>query len=226
MGLPWWSSGLRFHAFNEMGTGSPGDLPNPGMEPRSPALHAHSLPVEPQGKPKNTGVGSISLLQWIFLTQELNWGSVLCLQCRRRSFNSWVGKILWRRAWQLTSILTWRIPKDRGAWQAIVHNITKSWTRLKWVSMCIVDRKTLILNFKGVLGQKTWIIFFQLKPPQTLTSAFRVVRWAFLTTPFLYSDNLDSLLASSCLSSVQLPCCHQNTRAETKPCSCPFFPTH
>ena len=29
-----------------------------------------SLLAEPQGKPKNTGVGSLSLLQWIFLTQE------------------------------------------------------------------------------------------------------------------------------------------------------------
>ena len=31
---------------------------------------ADSLPVEPQGKLKNTGVDSISLLQWIFPTQE------------------------------------------------------------------------------------------------------------------------------------------------------------
>ena len=30
---------------------SPGDLPNPGMEPRSPTLQADSLPAEPQGKP-------------------------------------------------------------------------------------------------------------------------------------------------------------------------------
>ena len=51
---------------------SPGDLPNPGIEPRSPALQADSLPAEPQGKPKNTGVGSLSLLQGIFPTQELN----------------------------------------------------------------------------------------------------------------------------------------------------------
>ena len=29
---------------------SPGDLPNPGMEPSSPALKAHSLPSEPPGK--------------------------------------------------------------------------------------------------------------------------------------------------------------------------------
>ena len=42
------------------------DLSNPGIEPRSPALQADSLPAEPPGKPKNTGVGSLCLLQWIF----------------------------------------------------------------------------------------------------------------------------------------------------------------
>ena len=30
---------------------SPGELPNPGIEPRSPALQADSLLAEPQGKP-------------------------------------------------------------------------------------------------------------------------------------------------------------------------------
>ena len=35
---------------------SPEDLPNPGIGPRFPALQADSLPAEPQGKPKNTGV--------------------------------------------------------------------------------------------------------------------------------------------------------------------------
>ena len=37
-------------------------------------MQADSLPDEPQGKPKNTGVGSLSHLQWIFHTQESNWG--------------------------------------------------------------------------------------------------------------------------------------------------------
>ena len=37
-----------------------------------------SLPAEPQGKPKNTGVDSLSLLQGIFLTQELSWGLLHC----------------------------------------------------------------------------------------------------------------------------------------------------
>ena len=44
----------------------PGDLPNPGIESRSSALQVDSLPAEPQEKPQNTGVGSLSLLQGIF----------------------------------------------------------------------------------------------------------------------------------------------------------------
>ena len=59
---------------------SPGDLPNPRIKPRSPALQAYSLPAEPQGKSKNTGVGILSLLQGIFPTQESNQG---LLHCRR-----------------------------------------------------------------------------------------------------------------------------------------------
>ena len=30
---------------------SPGDIPTPGIEPRSPALQADALPSEPPGKP-------------------------------------------------------------------------------------------------------------------------------------------------------------------------------
>ena len=29
-----------------------------------------------------------------------------------------------------SSFLVWRIPLDRGAWQAIVYGVTKIWTRL------------------------------------------------------------------------------------------------
>ena len=49
-------------------------------QPRSPALQVDSLPSEPPGKLKNTGVGSLSLLQGIFPTQELNWGLLHCRQ--------------------------------------------------------------------------------------------------------------------------------------------------
>ena len=57
-----------------------GDLPNQGIEPRSPALQADSFPAEPQGKPKNIGVGSLSLLQQIFPIQELIRGLLHCRQ--------------------------------------------------------------------------------------------------------------------------------------------------
>ena len=69
----------------------PGDLPNPGIEPRSPALQADSLPTELWGKFKsldspwnfpgqNTGVGSHSLFQGIFPTQGSNPGFPHCRQ--------------------------------------------------------------------------------------------------------------------------------------------------
>ena len=60
---------------------SPGDLPNPGIKPISPTLPADSLPFKTPGKPKKTGVGSLSLLQGIFLSQVLNW----CLLPWRRT---------------------------------------------------------------------------------------------------------------------------------------------
>ena len=49
----------------------PGDLPNSGIEPRSPTLLAYCLPSEPPVKPKNTGVGILSLLQGILQNQDL-----------------------------------------------------------------------------------------------------------------------------------------------------------
>ena len=81
--LPWTIQSMEFSK-PEYWSGSPfpspKDLPNPGIEPRSPTVQVDSLPAEPQGKPKNTGVGSLSLLQQIFLTKELNWGLLHCRQ--------------------------------------------------------------------------------------------------------------------------------------------------
>ena len=55
-----------------------GIFPNPGIKLRSLTLQADSLPAEPPGKPKKTGVVSLSLLQGILLTQESNWGLLHC----------------------------------------------------------------------------------------------------------------------------------------------------
>ena len=48
-----------------------------------------------------------------------------------------------------SSILAWRIPKDRGAWQATVHGLTKSQTRLKSLST-----QALRLLFHGGHGKQ------------------------------------------------------------------------
>ena len=56
---------------------SPGDLHNQGIETRSPT-GGFFLLSEPPGKPKNTGVSSLPLLQGIFSTQESSRGRLHC----------------------------------------------------------------------------------------------------------------------------------------------------
>ena len=75
-----WKRLIRVRLFSGWPFPSPGDLPNPGIESRSPTLQADSLSAEPQRKTNNTGVGSLSLLQGIFPTQELNQGLLPCRQ--------------------------------------------------------------------------------------------------------------------------------------------------
>ena len=40
---------------------SPGDLPDPGIKPRFPALQADTLPSEPPGKPQGNTLESLKL---------------------------------------------------------------------------------------------------------------------------------------------------------------------
>ena len=56
----------------------PGNLPNPGIKPWSPVSQTDTLPSEPPEKPKNTGVGGLSLIQGIVPIQELNPGLLYC----------------------------------------------------------------------------------------------------------------------------------------------------
>ena len=64
----------------------PGDFPNLRKEPRSPTLQVDSLPSEPPGKPKNTGVGSLSFSRGS--SQPRNWIKVSCIA--GGFFTNWV----------------------------------------------------------------------------------------------------------------------------------------
>ena len=102
-------------------------------------MQVNSLPAEPQGKPKNTGVGSLSLLQGIFPTQESNPGLPHCRKIlyqlshkgspvgkestcnegdtRDVCFYSLVRKIPWRREWLPTPVI----------WPGAFHGLYSPW---------------------------------------------------------------------------------------------------
>ena len=51
---------------------SPGDLPNPGFEPRSPSLQVDSLPAQPQGKPHYQYIQESKLIKCTFKKNNNN----------------------------------------------------------------------------------------------------------------------------------------------------------
>ena len=68
-------------------------------------MQADSLPAEPLGKPKNTGVGSLSLLQRIFPTQESNRGLLHCKQILYHlGYQGILQSLMWNLAHSMCSI--------------------------------------------------------------------------------------------------------------------------
>ena len=85
---------------------SPGNLPDPAMEPMFPALADRFFTTEPPGK-SITGTSRTHSLTYCLTLFRLPWWlrrSSVCLQCCRPRFNPWVGKISWRRKWHPTPI--------------------------------------------------------------------------------------------------------------------------
>ena len=61
-----------------------------------------------------------------------------CRKPRRCEFDPWVRKNTWNRKGQPTPVFLPENPVDRGAWQAVVHGVTKSQTQLKRLSTSII----------------------------------------------------------------------------------------
>ena len=113
---------------------SPGDLPDPGIKPGSPALEADALTSEPPGEFSiPTDLVGMTIQRALFRNLFFSWFGLLhallnvisqfihplrglpwwlsgkepACQCRRRGFDLWVRKISWRRKWQPTPMF-WR----------------------------------------------------------------------------------------------------------------------
>ena len=72
---------------------------------------------------------------------------------RDGEFDPWVGKISWRRAWHPLQYSCLGNPMDRRTWQAAVHGVTKSQTRLKRLSTHMGRGSTLAgLGESGARG--------------------------------------------------------------------------
>ena len=92
-------------------------------------------------------LSSYILFRWIGIGQDRDWkgfpggtsGGELTCQCRRQKghgFSPWVGKIPWRRQWQLTPVF---LPGESHGQRSLagytVHRVAKSRTRLKQLNV-------------------------------------------------------------------------------------------
>ena len=106
---PWTTQSVEFSRpeyWRRLPCPSPGDLPNPGIKPRSHKLQADSLPAEPQGKPVESAHNTedLSLIPRSRRSPGEGNGNPLQYSCQEN-------------------------PMD-GAWRAIVHRVAKSQTQL------------------------------------------------------------------------------------------------
>ena len=120
-------------------------------------------------------------------------GSVLsnCLQCRRPMrcrFNTWLGKIPFKRKCQVIPVLSlgqWDTPMDRGALRPTVHRVAKSWTWLNYITLTILTQKYTLTHTHTHIHTHTLL---ERQEPNNQSEAFQVT---------LRSDQIRSV-AQSC----------------------------
>ena len=127
--------------------------------------------LQPPGKPKKTGEDSLSLLQWIFLTQELNWG-LLC--CRRSQHSRNDSSEVW--CWRRLLKVPWTA---RRSSQSILNEINPEYSL-----------EGLMLKLKlQYFGQYTWY--------EELSLWRRPWRWERLRAGEVGNRGWDGWMASS-----------------------------
>ena len=95
---------------------SPGDLPDPGTEPGSPALEADALTSEPPGKPKYRDTFILLISTHTGYFQAIPE----CLSGKESSWEMWTQSLGWKDPPEKEmamhcSILAWKIPRTEEA---------------------------------------------------------------------------------------------------------------
>ena len=114
---------------------SPGDLPDPGIKPRSPTLQADSLTSEPPGKPtyllpqgKSLQLSMATL--GFGLPQWLSGKESPAMQETLVQFLGWEDPLKDGMATHPLQYSCLENPHGQGAWWATVHRVSRSRTRL------------------------------------------------------------------------------------------------
>ena len=129
-----------------------------------------------------------------------------CRRCKRLSFDLWVGKSPWRRAWQPTPIFLPAESHGQRNRQATVHRVAESQTQFSTHSACIF---ILVVKVQGPatcpLPYWVWLGFGNvLACPRTLTPKillmwqahrYRFFGFTFLKNHFVISEVSESFLS-------------------------------
>ena len=68
---------------------SPGDLPDPGIKPESPALQADSLPTEPPGKPSNCMFNNLRKFTLLHSTYSISFSTLDLVSPLNSRYYTW-----------------------------------------------------------------------------------------------------------------------------------------
>jgi len=112
---------------------SPGNLPHPGIEPRSPELQADSLLSEPPGEPRET------IYKQQVKNLPANVGNQVSIPESGRSPGEGNGNPLQYSCLENSM--------DRGTGWATIFGVAKSWTRLS----------NYHFHFQSILGLPWWL---------------------------------------------------------------------